>query len=530
MLRFRWFYLGFALLLATSVACGQNTFGINGVPPYTVQIPVPLGFISATTGHPHQEIPIASIPERNGDPLIVKLVFEGSRYYYTLDGWLGSGGWSLAIGTSKSGTASIGSSSSETCAQAGDTGYPIGNVTTMTGFYFTELDNTVHASNNSNVYTKQYNCYTTGGIQDPNPGTPTASGGASDGSGYTFKVSNYTQMQWYAPDGTLVYDNTNDGYSLKAPMDTNGNYESGLEDGQPDTLGRSPITLSGTPYCWGPSISAPPPTSSGTITILSSSGTQEQYILNCTAYPISIDNNGTTETETVGFLTSLVLPDKSQYTFTYDTGSTPNHLGDLLTMTLPTGGEVSYTYVMPDNVNYAGSVTSATFGGGTWSLTYTLNSSLATTTTLLAPPRYDSPTKSYISDQTKFTTEPEQNPFLASVQYYTGTSNLLKTISFTYDADFLPLSMTTTLNDSGQTSQITYQYLDEMRDYITQKQETDFNGNIIRTTTAQYNGPYFKPSQINVYTGAATGSPTSSTLYTYDEYSASYCKNGVSML
>jgi RHS repeat-associated protein len=70
-----------------------------------------------------------------------------------------------------------------------------------------------------------------------------------------------------------------------------------------------------------------------------------------------------------------------------------------------------------------------------------------------------------------------------------------------------------------------------MRDHVTQKQEVDFTGAVIRTTVTAYNGPFLKPSSVNVYAGSNTGAtPVSSTLYTYDEYTASYCKNGVPMM
>ncbi|PYT53637.1 MAG: hypothetical protein DMG43_08505, partial [Acidobacteria bacterium] len=75
-------------------------------------------------------------------------------------------------------------------------------------------------------------------------------------------------------------------------------------------------------------------------------------------------------------------------------------------------------------------------------------------------------------------------------------------------------------------SSVSYQYFSLMRNYPTQKQETDFTGTAVRTTKTTYAG-YMKPTSINVYAGAGTGAPISSTLYSYDEYSANYCKNGI---
>src|SRR4051794_36859167 len=64
------------LLALPTIALGQAPVSIEGIPPHTAQIPVPLGFVNATNGHLHLEIPIASFPERNGDPLVAKLVYD----------------------------------------------------------------------------------------------------------------------------------------------------------------------------------------------------------------------------------------------------------------------------------------------------------------------------------------------------------------------------------------------------------------------------------------------------------------------
>ena len=147
---------------------------------------------------------------------------------------------------------------------------------------------------------------------------------------------------------------------------------------------------------------------------------------------------------------------------------------------------------------------------------------------ITSPPRYDSVSHANVNDKTVFTTVP-YNSYLQTAQYYSGPSTLLKTISVAYSGT-LPITVTTTLNDTAQSSQLNYQYYNGMRDYITQKQETDFAGTIVRTIKIAYNPSFTKPANVSVYAGSGTGSPISSTLYTYDEYSASYCKNGVPML
>lgn len=296
-----------ATLISPLVSVAQTPFSITGVPPYAVQIPVPLGFISATTGRLHLEIPIASIPERNGEPLIAKLVFDGTNPNFNQAS--AASGWALVTGTAHSGSGSY-SSTSETCTAAGESGYPNGSVTTYFGFSFTDFNNTVHASTNQLVYTKQYRCYTTQGVPDPNNsgGTPTATAIAGDASGYTFNVSNYTAMQIYAPDGTLVYDTTSTGHGLETPVDTNGNYENAEQaNSAPDTLGRTPFTISSsTSGCLGSG------TAPATITVKVSDGSSQTYTFNCTMLNVSQGAAGNTQVGTDSFLTSITLPDNTQ--------------------------------------------------------------------------------------------------------------------------------------------------------------------------------------------------------------------------
>jgi hypothetical protein len=48
----------------------------EGIPTGAPQVSVPLGFVNAMNGNLHLEIPIASIPQRNNDPLIAKYVYD----------------------------------------------------------------------------------------------------------------------------------------------------------------------------------------------------------------------------------------------------------------------------------------------------------------------------------------------------------------------------------------------------------------------------------------------------------------------
>ena len=240
-------------------------------------------------------------------------------------------------------------------------------------------------------------------------------------------------------------------------------------------------------------------------------------------------------------MTSIGLPDGTQYSFTYDTGTSGNHLGTMTSVTLPTGGQLVF------NHGYAGPayLASATFLGGTWQFSYSSDGSgntLQQITTVTEPSRYDATLKSYVNDKTVYTSVPGGTTHIQTVQHYSGSSTPLKTLSYVYPLPYgygCLSSFTTTLNDTGQSSKLQYQYLSTNLycSLITQRQEYDFGASSpTRTTKIAYSpnsapphGVSF-PSSVSVYAGSGTGSPVSQTNYTYDEYSASYCKGGVPML
>lgn len=243
---------GAALVMPT--ARGQAGPQFEGTPDHTVAIPVPMGFVSATTGHLHLEIPIASIPQRGSDPIVTKFIYDTNRFNYALGPcagnamWCAMGsGWRLTQDTSHSGFGAY-DSTQGTCT---DSGYPMGTVTTYSNFRYVETNGTVHAINNSGFYTQYVNCYTTGGTRDPNLGYPTAFTASSSDKLYTFNVTNLTQMQIQSYDGWFIEDDTR---AHPAPMDTNGNV-SGY-------FGSAPVTNDQVGYgC--PLGTNPPPTSTG---------------------------------------------------------------------------------------------------------------------------------------------------------------------------------------------------------------------------------------------------------------------------
>jgi RHS repeat-associated protein len=187
---------------------------------------------------------------------------------------------------------------------------------------------------------------------------PTGNAYADDGSGYQMFVINYTQVTAiYAPDGTQVYP------SFK---DTNGNYFS--QDGSGnliDPVGRTPVTV--TSNCNGHS-------NQTCYNVLNSRGTRSTYTV--TTETISVNTafgqSGVTEySGSITVIQSIQFPDNTTYQFTYDSGTTAGHYGELTSMTLPTGGQVTYGYTNFQD-SYGNKnlwVNSRTSGGGTWSYT-----------------------------------------------------------------------------------------------------------------------------------------------------------------
>ena len=89
----------------------------QGIPWYTIPLPVPGGFVDVMSGNLHLEIPVASVPERNGDPLVAKMTYDsypGYHFDYNGSGFVG-GSWKGFIGTSHSGTGFLASTTSQSC-------------------------------------------------------------------------------------------------------------------------------------------------------------------------------------------------------------------------------------------------------------------------------------------------------------------------------------------------------------------------------------------------------------------------------
>jgi len=524
---------------ACSMAIAQSGYYPVGVPHNSSTIAVPLGFVDPLSQQVHLEIPIASVPIREGHTYKATLVYDTTTYYFNgnINNWsaYGGGGWFLTYGGDENVTL-LYTGTNITCP---DPGYTYGNAVTYAGFSARDSNATVHPAAWFGTLEYVYGCTNAQGQHDPTqyPNSFTAPSG--DGSGYTFVVNlNSTigtpQAQIYDIGGNqrnILYGDTG------AYTDTNGNSDQGQ-------FLQVPITFTGTAYSCSGS------TATGYVYVYSSDGTKQTYTFTCTAISVS---NGT-QSGTVDVLSALALPDGTSYKFGYDKGSTGTHSGQMTSVTMPTGGALSLG--LPSTGSGGALLMAVAFGGGTWNFSSVetgsgLNTQMVDTVT--GPSRYDVVSKSNVRDKTRYTSALGGPPWhLAKVEEYSGSSTLLETTSYGYTDPYgngCLNSVATTLNDTNQSSSTYYQYESIGNpawvacSLVTNKQEYDFGASSpTRTTKISYQGDtasikynsvyyiYDRPAVVGTYAGSGTGSPVSQTSYTYDEYGASYCKNGVPML
>jgi len=300
------------LKLFSRVLIGALTFVLlpvsnrgQGVPWYTIPLPVPNGFVDVVTGNVHLEIPLGSMPQRNGDPIVSKMIYDTTSYTYTSN-WFPSTpghGWQPNTGSSHAGYAhAIGSG--ETCTAFGLGNYPNGSVSFWGGFSFTDLHGTIHSlGNDTGSQTRQVNCYDNFGNPFGNSMDITSINlTIGDAAAYSLQVTNYNQIQVWAADGTLVADDTTDQFSSdKLPVDMNGN--TGIYRNGNTGQGSAPNLSSGLPV--GILCPGNPLNYSGTSTVTTSSGSSATYTFTCTAQSVSQVLSGTTYVNTLSLLTSL---------------------------------------------------------------------------------------------------------------------------------------------------------------------------------------------------------------------------------
>lgn len=492
----------FLILSTATIARAQrDNFYEYGQYHWTVPLPVERGYVDASNGNLHIEIPIASIPERGHIPYTASLVYD-SHIWNTVGGttWQPTnvpgtwGGWRLKTSDETGGGVSFTTTQLKCRYFDGD----------IWGWeYYTEYSGASWQAPDG--HTLQFSILTHTG-NDCEFDQPTDSSSDLNQWGYHMSVTNYTQATVYAADGTQIYP---------AVEDTNGN--------PVNTLGGTPLSTS---------------TNGNTTTymVANSAGSTYPIVVTTESIPVNTAFGLSGVTEYSGNITviqKIALPDGSTYQFGYDQGSTGAHYGLLTSMTLPTGGEITYAHsVFQDAYGIKNLfIESRTSGGGTWTYTPLVTASSCPTScaqqvTVGKPNDFGS------SDNEVHSFTYSGTPVDAFVdttqQYYSGSSTLLKTVTETYSGD-LPQSITTTVPvPSGSlSSQIQLVYdTNKFGNVVQQEQWGFYSGSPpspYRTTQYGYlsnsdNNMVNKQTSVLTTAGGPTGSMVGETVTNYDSY------------
>lgn len=504
--------------LAVQSSIAQSYLYDTGSPTYGVNFPVPNGFINVANGNVHLEIPLGTFMQRgNLPPLTIKLVYDSriwrinqnlSTYSWQPNNVFDSmAGWRLSIG-------------------AGGYSYQASTALCTTqyqNFAFVDNHGTPHVFP---FKTLEYLSGCSG------TGTTTASGYATDSSGYYAIVTNYTNITIYDGNGVQVYH-----YDGTLPNigeeDANGNSitYSGTQ-GNPtitDTVNRSPITVT---------------TSGNTIQygILTTGGGRNVFTV--TTEPLNVNTafgeQGVQEfSGTLTGIQSIELPDGSSYQFSYDANqSYSGEYGELTGMNMPQSSAVGYdvsfgwgsffdsyqnvnrwitTYTGPEGyTTFAPTVlTQCTTSGSTEvgcqeQMTVTRASGDATVYTLtLNNGAWDTQTDYFSGSATSGTKK------MTTVTNYNFTNSCDPAIC--QGAQWVTASSSqVTLDDTGQTAQTSFTYAQpwigkpskvQQWDYTTDARETDY------TYGYTVNGAALLTQENTSFNGSALGQ----TVYNYDQ-------------
>jgi RHS repeat-associated protein len=309
---------------------------------------------------------------------------------------------------------------------------------------------------------------------------------ASDGATHQLAALSSSGSGYETVDGTGLFYNTSTNTTLDADgakygesnmlEDTNGNQIT-IASGGTDTVGRSlPTGLGGgigLSNGAGSCPSGPLPVHGNTVWSAPGPNGGTSTFLFCYAQVSVVGTydvtDGTNYYENINFLQSVVLPNGTAWTFQYSNDGA----GDLTQITFPTGGTISYVWEGLDSCTgmlipprwLASRTVNANDGTGShkWTYTYGSNSNHQPTTTVADPLGNNTVyTNSFLSWCSAYTTQ---------VQYYQGSSSLLKTVSTTFSSSASPFNTSLTASKinivptqittewaNGKTSQVTKTY------------------------------------------------------------------------
>ncbi|MGB6481991.1 MAG: RHS repeat-associated core domain-containing protein [Candidatus Acidiferrales bacterium] len=354
---------------------------------------------------------------------------------------------------------------------------------------------------------------------------------ASDGSGYTFSAIGATMTGLFNSKGQSINVPVNPpGFAAATVTDNNGNVISSNSSGVfTDTLGTTALSITGSQG------------SQVLLTYTNPSGGSSSYTVNYTSYTVAT-NFGVSGISEFGktaesLVSSIVLPNGSQYTFTYEaTPSTPSSgactpiggtysancvTARLASMQLPTGGTITYQYSGGNNGILSDGSTATltrTTPDGAW--TYAHSESGTAWTTTITDPQSN---RTVLNFQSIYETEEED---------YSGSSTLLRTVYTCYNraapncnstAVTLPIAVQSTYVQwpSGLESGTFLYY--NIYGLPTQEGDYDYGGgspgSLLRNTVISYDTSLGNivsaPAQITV--SNSSGTTVAQTTYQYDQ-------------
>lgn len=359
---------------------------------------------------------------------------------------------------------------------------------------------------------------------------------ATDGSGYTLSA-NGASGSVYTRKGTLIGPPNNQFSGVGTLTDRNGNVISVDSSGNiTDTLGTVALAVAGSGT----------PSSPITFTYTPPNGTPTAFTANFTSLTIKT-NFGCSGVAEFGptaenLLTSISLPDGTEYTFTYEqtSGFSGDYTGRLAKVTLPTGGTITYTYPgSNDGVECSdgstASLTRTVNPGGEWQ--YARSGSGTAWTTTVTDPTTPTNNQTVVNFQSVIPVAGSAASFYETERkIYQGSTTgvLLKTIFACYNGAASPCNSTAVTQPITQRTiigqwpgsgglesktNITYNSYGS----VTEKDEYAYGagapGSLVRKTLTSYaslgNNIASMPSTITIEDGS--NNVKQQTTYCYDE-------------
>jgi RHS repeat-associated protein len=441
--------ISFSLSLAfPSLLHAQNYLTMTGISSSTAPYPVEMGTVDAANGNLHLEIPLGSFPQRGGAAALVpKFVYDSHIWTVPTDS--ASAVWTTTgqVYALPSGVPGL---------AFGTWGFADGGV------------NGPFMMANDNICDQDALLWGESGAQHifNIPGTMNGdqcSGGtayAVDSSGAQIRETAFScdpecnnignDISIYAPDGTELWGGNLFPNGIAAE-DSNGNYlgltysspnystllQPGVANPVIDTLGRTVVTVENNNYASPVTLQLP--NAQG-----SSSNGLSNYVVSFASIPVSTDfgESGVSECNdncTIEVITSIGLPDGSNYSFQYDCYQSGNtacgspsgqsgYYGTLTQMTLPTGATVAYAY---ENFTDARGSVSRWLRSKTSSITgtwYYTPQSESSTSNQVSVTRPDGS-----ADTLSLTIDGSGSVWPTEVQSYDTNGALLSTVNNTWD-------------------------------------------------------------------------------------------------